>query len=80
MPFVYRSACVVVLFTAPIAIGLYSVVLSDAKIGNREFELGLRWLLTTLTGCDSTAEIRQEILTVPKIGESIGFGPSFNGY
>ena len=70
----------VVLFTAPIAIGLYSVVLSDAKIGNREFELGLRWLLTTLTGCDSTAEIRQEILTVPKIGESIGFGPSFNGY
>jgi hypothetical protein len=38
----------VVLFTAPIAIALCSVVLSGAKIGNRKFELVLRWLLMAL--------------------------------
>jgi hypothetical protein len=36
---------VVDLVTAPIAIGLYSVILSDAEIANREFEVGLIGLL-----------------------------------
>jgi hypothetical protein len=40
--FVYSPACVADLFTTPIAVGLYSDVLSDAEIANREFELGLR--------------------------------------
>jgi hypothetical protein len=32
-PFVYRPACVADLFTGPIVVGLYSVILSAAEIG-----------------------------------------------